>query len=360
MFEFEEKLKNFYIWLGNYFLKAYKDGEIDYEKLGGLLFNKKISKPWQKRRKESLNRSIERIKSGKANYFKTFEDFKKFIDANKYYERRYEKYLEALKRYWVNQTYIKMLKDGGSEDVLEKAWKIQKMGEEGEDIVLDILKSKYIAEHTPKIDDYFGTGDIYLALNIDSKIMILAIDIMVYEDEKTAENILFETKLKNLGLKDFDLSIKKGYEYILSTSGNYQASINPITFLEGGIDNKVYKISIGFTTKEIEELKNLSEEKRIRYIIRKLKDSIEDFKKFVINFRLFLIKYKNGEIDFISQNQEAFQLLENLKNFKSDKFIEELIEKMDRGDIKEKRKAERILKRIKKIKDFWDRIVSNI
>jgi len=434
-------LANFYYWLGKYLQKAHEpgDGEINPVKLGDIFFVEKSSKEWWDRRRKNIEMSIKRWKNGMPNLFKTKKEFVEFIKNNGIYEEKYGEYWNAFKEYWIDQTYNKLINDEGAikllamsgESPVEKAREIQEAGEEGEKLILDILKSKYIAEHTPKIDDYFGTGDIYLAIGEGNSLSkILAIDVMVYENKDTVENIINDKKLKNLGFKDFSLDLekiminylnpknenfvndlreitkdgemesvlsylnrinvkdkienmglieffhelkksgynelvdlvkKKTYEYITSMLGNYQASVNPTTFLEAGIDNKVHKILVGFSEKEIEDLKTMPEEEKIKYVVDKIKKSIEDFKNFAKNVSLFLIKNKNQIVDFVlSKDQNEFKLLENIKNFNGDEFIKELNKKAKSEDVKEKRKAENILNRINKIESFWDQISSNI
>jgi hypothetical protein len=436
-------LANFYYWLGKYFQKAHEpgDGEINPEKLGDIFFVEKSSKEWWDRRRKNIEMSIERWKNGMPNLFKTKKEFVEFIKNNGVYEGKYGKYWDAFKEYWIDQTYNKLINDEGAikllamsgESPVEKAREIQEAGEEGEKLILDILRSKYPAEHTPKIDDYFGTGgDIYLPIGEGNSLSkILAIDVMVYENKDTVENIINDKKLKNLGFKDFSLDLpkkianyldpnnenfvndlteitkdgemkfilsylnrikdrknkiedmkdlaefldelkksgynelvdlvkKKTYEYITSMLGNYQASVNPITFLEAGIDNKVHKILVGFSEKEIEELKTMPKEEGFKYVVDKIKKSIEDFKNFAINVYLFLRKYKDQVVDFILPGQNEFNLLENIKNFDKERFIKELEEKAKSEDIKERRWAENILKTINKIKSSWNEISSSI
>ncbi|MGC8981543.1 MAG: hypothetical protein ACP5JU_01160 [Minisyncoccia bacterium] len=179
--------------------------------------------------------------------------------------------------------------------------------------------------------------------------------------EKRGIKELLEYLEKN-GYKEIsDLIKKKWFDGFISILGNYQASVNPTTFLMGNIDNKVYRVLTVFTEKEMEDLKTKPKDEQVKYLIEKIKNSINDFKNFAKSTYLYLLKNKEKVIDLVfSKDQKEFNLSKDLENFNIDDFIKELNNKAKSEDRKEASKAQNILNKINNIDKFWNQAILSL
>lgn len=419
-------LENNLNWFNKY-LSKHAESE---KKIIDLLFGEKEVKEKRRELQQSLSISI-KDKNILLNLLEKLHSE----------ERKLEKYWKRLEKEWLSDTVEKLQKEGVSKEPnpIERAYEIQESGKEYEDLVLEILKSGgFHVIHTPNIDDYFGTGDIYLLLGEKNNLSkILAIDVMVSKNENeleerrrekycsiiglygldtpSLENKIIEYIEKNLknelkqeisektinslfkylekhnykniikerGINYFlenylvkkdpqgkisELIKRKISDQIISLTGNYQASINPNSFLFAGIKNLVHKIPMGFTEKEIEELKKQNNKIKIFYIIEKLKKEIEDFKNFVMKLYYFLYKNKE-EIPKIILSEHYTQKVENIYQVDIKEIEEELekfkeveknlVNKIENSD-KEIQKIKNFSEKIQKVKTFWDNIIQEI
>lgn len=220
-------------------------------------------------RKNKIKESSTRIISGNGNFFSNPLIFISTIEALIAAENgKLKEFLDALKKYWIYEEHLRRVKAGFPPYLrpIEEAIETQRFGEEYEKKVLEILQMLgYYAVETPKMDDYYGTGDIYIYIKTQDGHLILAIDVTTVSKENKERDLeIIQSKIKaNLG-KD---------------RKNLTAAINPNSFLEAGYDDKVHKLTLILLPEDQDILDKGSDEEKKRLIKRKLEEAIENFKR---------------------------------------------------------------------------------